>query len=195
MLASAKLLCILSLLALYSGFTGFIIYVGLNTSPDRLTEWAIVLAVSVVLGSAVIPVIHLILKWSAIFLAIRSCNLHEMVDWLRRRSKLVLIRSSGAMRNAHSMVQHLNPICRVARDHPYLQVARVLISLSDNDLESHSSRLLSSFWSLNLFQFMWKTPLWLVDSLLDIFSLGLVHGVYYGFWLLFYLMSRLLMAE
>ena len=185
-LASAKILCILSLLALYSGFTGFIIYVGLNTSPDRLTEWAIVLAVSVVLGSAVIPVIHLILKWSAIFLAIRSCNLYEMVDWLRRRSKLVLIRSSGAMRNAHSMVQHLNPICRVARDHPYLQVARILISLSDNDLESHSSRLLSSFWSLNLFQFMWKTPLWLVDSLLDIFSLGLVHGVYYGFWLLFY---------
>lgn len=38
------------------------------------------------------------------------------------------------MRNKNSLIQHFNPVCRLARDYPHLPIARLLMSLNDFDL-------------------------------------------------------------
>jgi hypothetical protein len=58
----------------------------------------------------------------------------ERVELLARRTKVILMRRAGLIRNAHALVQHLNPACRVARCYPFLPVSRLLISLADTDI-------------------------------------------------------------
>lgn len=53
---------------------------------------------------------------------------------LKKRCKLLLMRTGGSMKNALDLVQHFNPACRVARNHPHWPVSRLLFSINDIDL-------------------------------------------------------------
>ena len=57
-----------------------------------------------------------------------------------------MMRTFGNMREATSYQQHLNPACRVARQHPHLPISRLLLSVQDVDvpLESDLDRRLAS---------------------------------------------------
>ncbi|RYG63709.1 hypothetical protein EON64_15375, partial [archaeon] len=56
-------------------------------------------------------------------------------DALRRRARLVLLRSRGVMKRSRMLVQHFNAACRVARSNPHWPVARMLLSVNDVDIE------------------------------------------------------------
>jgi len=66
--------------------------------------------------------------------AISAKRVRTIHGVLRERIKGVLQRSSGLMRGADDLVQHLNPACRAARKHPHLRMSRVLMSLNDFDI-------------------------------------------------------------
>ncbi|KAJ1399746.1 hypothetical protein B484DRAFT_246958, partial [Ochromonadaceae sp. CCMP2298] len=61
-------------------------------------------------------------------------EVREMVELLRVRTKLVMMRTQGMMKDADSLIQHFNPAARVARAYPHLPVARLLLSLNDHDI-------------------------------------------------------------
>ena len=65
---------------------------------------------------------------------------------LSERSRIIMMRTFGNMREATSYQQHLNPACRVARQHPHLPISRLLLSVQDVDvpLESDLDRRLAS---------------------------------------------------
>ena len=63
-----------------------------------------------------------------------SADVREMCESLHARSKLLLKRRSGLVRDADCLVQHFNPACRAARMFPTLPFARLLISLNDYDI-------------------------------------------------------------
>jgi len=60
---------------------------------------------------------------------IRAC-----LGLLRDRTEYLLQRTRGSMTNANCIIQHLNPVCRVARYYPRLPISRILLSLNDADI-------------------------------------------------------------
>jgi hypothetical protein len=61
----------------------------------------------------------------------------EMVDYLSKRSRFIMMRTAGQMRDAGALVQHFNSACRAARMFPALPVSRLLFSLNDSDVPQH----------------------------------------------------------
>jgi hypothetical protein len=63
-----------------------------------------------------------------------AAEVRALCERMSRRSKLIMMRTNGMMRDAGSLIQHFNPACRVARMYPHLPIARLLLSLNDHDL-------------------------------------------------------------
>ena len=82
-------------------------------------------------------------KW--IMLAGATSSIHSWHRLLRDRSRPVMLRSNGLMRDAHSLIQRFNPSVRAARRFPHLPVSRLLMSLNDYDLPIHY--VLNRGWS------------------------------------------------
>lgn len=77
----------------------------------------------------------LYVKWIAMSFVIYS-EVKSLIQQIIKRSRLVMLRSSGLMRSADAMIHHLNPACRAAR-HPSLvklSTSLLLISLNDDDI-------------------------------------------------------------
>lgn len=53
---------------------------------------------------------------------------------LRERSTVIMQRSQGIIRDADSLIQHVNPACRAAQSFPGLPASRLLLSINDYDL-------------------------------------------------------------
>jgi hypothetical protein len=53
---------------------------------------------------------------------------------LRERSKHIMQRQHGIIRDAHALIQHINPACRAAQAFPHLPASRLLLSINDHDL-------------------------------------------------------------
>lgn len=63
-----------------------------------------------------------------------STDVRELCERLCARSKVILMRTHGMMRDADALVQHFNPACRTARMVPELPIARLLLTLNDHDV-------------------------------------------------------------
>jgi hypothetical protein len=71
------------------------------------------------------------------FVLINGTVSHEVRDLclkLSRRSKLIMMRTHGMVRDADALVQHFNPAVRAARMYPSLPISRLLMSLNDHDI-------------------------------------------------------------
>ena len=53
---------------------------------------------------------------------------------LREKAKSIMQRSSGMIRDADALIQHINPACRAAQSYPHLPASRLLLSINDFDL-------------------------------------------------------------
>jgi hypothetical protein len=58
----------------------------------------------------------------------------RLVGQLSLRCKLIFLRQRGVVWNYKALVQHLNPACRAARAFPASPVAKLLISINDDDV-------------------------------------------------------------
>lgn len=63
-----------------------------------------------------------------------AADLRHLYELLMQKSKIVLLRKNGLMKHSNDLLQHFNPICRLARMYPYLPISRLLLSLNDNDI-------------------------------------------------------------
>jgi phosphate/sulfate permease len=57
---------------------------------------------------------------------------------LRERSVTIMRRQRHLITRADALIQHFNPACRAARAFPELAASRLLLSLNDDDLPSHT---------------------------------------------------------
>jgi len=61
-------------------------------------------------------------------------EISSLAQILKTRSRVIMMRTFGNLRGATSYQQHMNPACRVARQHPHLPVSRLLLSVNDMDV-------------------------------------------------------------
>ena len=69
-----------------------------------------------------------------------ATEIRETMKDFRDRSRVILIRTSGLLRDSNALVQHYNPACRAARMFPELPVSRLLMTVSDFDIPSKPKR-------------------------------------------------------
>jgi hypothetical protein len=142
---SLALLSLLYVLLHFFGSTFMVIYTNeFNLTTNSAILWMITLLFSLIQYYCFIEVMIIIIKYVIITQYLVGGLFFEITNMLAMRTKLILMRSSGLMRNAHSLVQHFNPACRVARLYPTLPLSRLLISINDVDI-----RNLSTFESLS----------------------------------------------
>jgi hypothetical protein len=116
------------------------------------------------------------------FVLINGSVSHEVRDLclkLSRRSKLIMMRTHGMVRDADALVQHFNPAVRAARMYPALPISRLLMSLNDHDIP-HKPRY--SFFLLPYVYFMaGLLSLTLLPEVLQESSLEILSNVLLNF--------------
>ena len=102
-----------------------------------------------------------------------SHEVRELCERLSRRSKLIMMRTHGMVRDADALVQHFNPACRAARMYPALPISRLLMSLNDHDIPNrtqHSWFLLPYMYFMTGLLSLTLLPEVLQESSLEILS-------------------------
>lgn len=100
-------------------------------------------------------------------------DIRAIFNNLKNRGKLILMRTTGLMRDSNCLIQHFNPACRAARAVPHLPVARLLISIGDFDLPVPSQfkryKRLRMLLSLVLWP-LGSCPVLIQDGVTEMFS-------------------------
>jgi len=124
----------------------------------------------------VLQPLKILLNWWIITRSV-AADARELVERLCLRSKLVMMRTTGLMRDADALVQHFNPACRVARMYPQLPISRLLMSINDFDIPERKQ--FSWWWLPYLYcvsgvLLMSFLPEILQESILDLLSGALI---------------------
>eukprot|EP01034_Spumella_vulgaris_P022586 gene22586-28721_t len=188
-------MCLLLIVAHFLGGGYFTYYLSAHSLGTlSLNLWAVALVVSVVQYFCVVEVLALSVVWiGAVHLATGSA-LYAACNELRTKAKLILMRSSGNLRQSNSLVQHLNPACRASRKCPELPVSRLLLSINDNDVVplhppeerdtlEHITHTLSYsvLWTLMLL--FGSVPFTVAVCAVECLSLGVVAAIIYGYYI------------
>jgi len=123
-----------SVLLLYMG--GALLYVflyGVALGPDRSKIWLYILALAVLQDILVIKPGVIWMKF-VVMSSFVGDDVNDVTNLVRDRVKFVLNRRKGVLGNTSTLLQHLNPACRVARKYPHLYTSRLLMALNDFDL-------------------------------------------------------------
>jgi hypothetical protein len=106
---------------------------------------------------------------------------------LKQRTKIIMTRTFGNLKNANSLTQHLNPAARVARQYPHLPISRLLLSINDVDVPvaNGSPRwffqyfsCLNVYWPIrNAFEASASLPTAAQDSLTEVTGTVLTNAV------------------
>jgi len=106
-----------------------------------------------------------------------SDEVRSFTELLSKRSRIILRRTSGLMRDSNALVQHYNPACRVARMYPALPISRLLMSIGDHDIPLQPVRTwlnLSYIYFTSGLVAIALLPEVLQESVLDIIAGGVV---------------------
>jgi hypothetical protein len=127
----------LSVIALPVYILGVIFY-GYQSTANKIGSlgaslWLVVLALAIVYDVFILQMIKILMKWVIIVDTTRP-TVRDLHATLQYRSRSLIRRKTGLMKNLSSLVQHFNPACRAARSFPHLPVSRLLMSLNDFDL-------------------------------------------------------------
>jgi hypothetical protein len=109
----------------------------------------------------------------------------EVFEHMSNRARFVLRRAHGSavVKRFHDMVQHFNPACRVARLYPALPVARLLLSVNDNDLRLKPRYTWLQYFAVNLSTLVLSItllPQIIQDLIIDVIAVALVDFTLIG---------------
>ena len=121
-------------LPMYMALLIYYIYVFNLSIGSKATDiWLIVTFLAFAQDVFVLYPTKIWVNWIVINNAV-SESVRDICERLIARSRLILMRTSGVMRNANALVQHFNPACRLARMYPQYPISRLLLSINDHDL-------------------------------------------------------------
>lgn len=136
-LSNTTLYVMFTLLMLYLVFTVvYIFLVGATIGSRASMQWLIVIGICFAHDLIVLQPLKIWMKFVAVA-SIASGELRMFHAMLKERSRFILTRMNGVVRNYNQMLHHSNPACRAARTFPELAASRLLISLNDSDLPVH----------------------------------------------------------
>jgi len=126
-------ICLLALLAYVVFCSMYVFLFGVVLGPSAVNMW---------LQSVIIAFLQMMLildpfKCFVMFVVLSyapSRRIRFIHAVLRDRAKAIVSRNVGVVRDANSLVQHLSPACRTARQFPHLSMSRLLLSLNDHDI-------------------------------------------------------------
>ena len=179
-----KIITCVYLLGHFFGFSYFIFRVGVDIGSSGTGIFITSFAASILVDTFFVKPFHVILKWILWIYFFVGKKISHILTRLKQRSKLILIRTGGIMRGAYSVIQHVNPACRVAREFPFLPLARLLMSLSDNDI-AIGNDWTNSKTLLAFFQVISFVPLWVMDTILDWCGAGVALCLIYALSILY----------
>ena len=104
-------------------------YIGTRAIP----LWSQVLTVAILLDLFILQWFVVWIKASIVEAAF-GAEMSMLDRFFRRLGRIIVIRTSGLLRESNAVLHHFNPACRTARAFPSLPIARLLISLGDADL-------------------------------------------------------------
>lgn len=125
-------IAILYLLTHYVGISYYIFSVGLQIGSRADIMWIAVILLCFGLDGFVIQIFKLWIRWILLVKYFAAPLLMERINHIRLRAKLILLRSSGVMRNSNGPVQHFNPACRVAMQ--YFNLGKRIIYVMEADV-------------------------------------------------------------
>jgi biotin transporter BioY len=114
----------------------FIVYFSTVIGSRSTDLWLIIALVSFFEDLIILQPLIVWINWAMIDVPVAR-DAREMVDYLSKRSRFIMMRTAGQMRDAEALVQHFNSACRAARMFPALPVSRLLFSLNDSDVPLH----------------------------------------------------------
>jgi len=114
----------------------FIVYFSTVIGSKSTDLWLIIALVSFFEDLIILQPLVVWINWAMIDVPVAR-DARELVDYLSKRSRFIMMRTAGQMRDAGSLVQHFNSACRAARMFPALPVSRLLFSLNDSDVPLH----------------------------------------------------------
>jgi hypothetical protein len=136
-LSNYALYALFALLMLYLAFAVVYIFVVGTTIGSRASmQWLLVIGICFAHDLFFLQPVKIWMKYVAVA-SIASSELRMFHAMLKERSRFILTRMNGVVRNYNQMLHHSNPACRAARTFPELGAARLLISLNDSDLPVH----------------------------------------------------------
>jgi len=156
----------------------FTISIALSVGVRAEALWMVVFWLAVGLDGLVVQTAKLYVKWILLVNWQLGKHLRAMSNILFRRTKLVLLRSSGLLRDSSCLLQHLNPACRVARELPELHVSRLLISLGDGDVAIYRNK--SRARNSGVSSLLGTVPFWCSDLLGEMALVALLGAGLYG---------------
>jgi len=114
----------------------FIVYSSTVINSRFIDLWLIIALVSFFEDLIILQPLVVWVNWAMIDVPVAR-DAREMVDYLSKRSRFIMMRIANHMCHAGALVQHFNSACRAARMFPALPVSRLLFSLNDSDVPLH----------------------------------------------------------
>lgn len=136
-----KMLGSISVFLIYVGSMTFLCIYWAMALTENAQNLFFILFLSVTLTDMFfVQPIRIFIHWIGVWRFCISPQLVRKLEHVRKRSKLLLSRSFGVVRDANRAIQHLNPACRISR---YLYSSK-------NSINIHFFLLFFSFLFLNL---------------------------------------------
>ena len=114
----------------------FIVYSSTVINSISIDLWLIIALVSFLEDLIILQPLIVWVNWAMIDAPVAR-DAREMVDYLSKRSRFIMMRTANHMCHSGALVQHFNYACRAARMFPALPVSRLLFSLNDSDVPLH----------------------------------------------------------
>ena len=111
----------------------YIFLFGVSLGASATEMWLIGTGVGFLMDVFVLQPVRIHIEY-VMLCAVTQSRVRLVHGILRDRAKGIVQRIRGLMRDAHALVQHINPVCRAARRFPHLPVSRLLMSLNDYDI-------------------------------------------------------------
>merc|ERR1711871_1844851 len=164
----------------------YITYVMQMSLASRSTAlWTYIMVIAFIQEVALLQPLKILMRWTVIN-GVVSADIRKTVFDFRDRSRIILIRKSGVMRDSNALVQHFNPACRAARMFPELPISRVLMTVSDFDVPTQPPKSLLMRLQAALFTVAMAAallPVSLQDPLFEIIYILIINGVMLGLYL------------
>jgi hypothetical protein len=139
------------------------------------------------LDNFVIKCFRAAFKWIVLIKPLVVNDLAPILKELERRSKLILMRTQGMIRNSNLLLQLINPACCVAKKYPNLPISKFILSFFDADFSDRTFQSLIVEQSIFTYKFEYCItflPFWIFDLALDTISATFVLILIYVFQIL-----------
>ena len=130
-------ICVICLTIYLIGSSLYIFLFGLRIGSKATDIWLLGLFISILQSFFLVQPLQIWIKF--ILFSIIANKIRIWHALLREICATIISRNKGMIINCeHSIIQHLNPACRAARNYPLLITSRLIMSLNDYDLPVNS---------------------------------------------------------